>query len=117
MTEPTSGSDTTKLKTRAEKRGDHYLVSGQKVWTSRALHTDLMLLLARTTPLDKVNKKSDGLSVFLIDVKESLGNGLEIKPLRAMVNHNATEVFIRVPACTIRKLDRQGRRRVSLYLG
>jgi acyl-CoA dehydrogenase len=100
VTEPTSGSDTTKLKTRAEKRNDHYLVNGQKVWTSRALHSDLMLLLARTTPLDQVKKKSDGLSVFLVDVKSSLGNGLEIKPLHAMVNHNTTEVFIdslRVP--------------------
>ncbi|MCX7310160.1 MAG: acyl-CoA/acyl-ACP dehydrogenase, partial [Alphaproteobacteria bacterium] len=100
VTEPTSGSDTTKLKTRAEKRNDHYLVNGQKVWTSRALHSDLMLLLARTTPLDQVKKKSDGLSVFLVDVKASLGNGLEIRPLRAMVNHNTTEVFIdslRVP--------------------
>jgi acyl-CoA dehydrogenase len=100
VTEPTSGSDTTKLKTRAEKRNDHYLVSGQKVWTSRALHSDLMLLLARTTPLEHTKKKSEGLSVFLIDVKESLGNGLEIKPIRAMVNHNTTEVFLdslRVP--------------------
>ena len=100
VTEPTSGSDTTKLKTRAEKRNDHYLVSGQKVWTSRALHSDLMLLLARTTPLEHTKKKSEGLSVFLIDVRESLGNGLEIKPIRAMVNHNTTEVFLdslRVP--------------------
>ncbi len=100
VTEPTTGSDTTKLKTRAKRRNDHYLVSGQKVWTSRALHSDLMLLLARTTPPDQVKKKSDGLSVFLVDVKASLGNGLEIKPLRAMVNHNTTEVFIdslRVP--------------------
>jgi acyl-CoA dehydrogenase len=100
VTEPTTGSDTTKLKTRAEKRNDHYLVNGQKVWTSRALQSDLMLLLARTTPLDQVRKKSEGLSVFLVDVKEALGNGLEIKPLRAMVNHNTTEVFfdsLRVP--------------------
>ena len=100
VTEPTSGSDTTKLKTRAEKRNDHYLVSGQKVWTSRALHSDLMLLLVRTTPLEHTKKKSEGLSVFLIDVKELLGNGLEIKPIRAMVNHNTTEVFLdslRVP--------------------
>src|SRR5579864_6131435 len=80
VTEPTSGSDTTKLKTRAVRHGnDHYLVNGQKVWTSRALHSDLMLLLARTTPVDEVKKKSDGLSVFLVDVKNSLGNGLEIK--------------------------------------
>ncbi len=100
VTEPTSGSDTTKLRTRAERRNDHYLVTGQKVWTSRALQSDLMLLLARTTPLGEVRKKSEGLSVFLVDVKESLGHGLDIKPLRAMVNHNTTEVFfesLRVP--------------------
>ena len=100
VTEPTSGSDTTKLRTRAERRSDHYLVTGQKVWTSRALQSDLMLLLARTTPLEEVRKKSEGLSVFLVDVKESLGHGLDIKPLRAMVNHNTTEVFfesLRVP--------------------
>jgi acyl-CoA dehydrogenase len=101
VTEPTSGSDTTKLKTRAERHGDHYVVNGQKVWTSRALQSDLMLLLARTTPLDQVKRKSEGLSVFLVDIKSSLGCGLEIKPLRAMINHNTTEVFfdsLRVPA-------------------
>ncbi|MCC6887670.1 MAG: acyl-CoA/acyl-ACP dehydrogenase [Hyphomicrobiales bacterium] len=101
VTEPTTGSDTTKLKTRAERRGDDYVISGQKVWTSRALHSDLMLLLARTTPADQVKKKSEGLSVFLLDIKKSLGHGLDIKPLRAMVNHNATEVFfdsLHVPA-------------------
>ena len=100
VTEPTTGSDTTKLRTRADRKNDHYVVTGQKVWTSRALQSDLMLLLARTTPLDEVKKKSDGLSVFLVDVKESLEHGLEIKPLRAMVNHNTTEVFfdsLRVP--------------------
>jgi acyl-CoA dehydrogenase len=101
VTEPTTGSDTTKLKTRAERRGDKYIVSGQKVWTSRALHSDLMLLLARTTPPDKVSKKSDGLSLFLVDIQSSLGRGLEIKPLEAMINHNTTEVFfdaLEVPA-------------------
>jgi acyl-CoA dehydrogenase len=101
VTEPTSGSDTTRLKTRAEKRGDHYVISGQKVWTSRALQSDMMLLLARTTPLDQMKKKSEGLSVFLVDIKSSLGRGLDIKPLRAMINHNTTEVFfdsLRVPA-------------------
>ncbi|MCC6777704.1 MAG: acyl-CoA/acyl-ACP dehydrogenase [Hyphomicrobiales bacterium] len=104
VTEPTTGSDTTKLKTRAERDGDHYVVSGQKVWTSRALHSDLMLLLARTTPLERVTRKSDGLSVFLVDIKSSLGRGLEIKPLRAMINHNTTEVFfdsLRVPAANL----------------
>ncbi len=101
VTEPTSGTDTTKLKTRAVRNGDHYVVHGQKVWTSRALHSDLMLLLARTTPLDQVKKKTEGLSVFLVDIRECLGKGLEIKPLKAMINHHATEVFFdgaRVPA-------------------
>ena len=94
VTEPTSGSDTTKLKTRAERRGDKYIVHGQKVWTSRALHSDLMLLLARTTPVDKVKKKTDGLSVFLVDIRAARGNGLDIRPLKAMINHNSTEVFM-----------------------
>ena len=100
VTEPTSGTDTTQLKTRAVRNGDHYVVHGQKVWTSRALHSDLMLLLARTTPLDQVKKKTEGLSVFLVDLRESLGKGLEIKPLKAMINHHATEVFfdgVKVP--------------------
>lgn len=101
VTEPTSGTDTTRLKTRAVREGDHYVVHGQKVWTSRALHSDLMLLLARTTPLEQVSKKTEGLSVFLVDIRECLGKGLEIKPLQAMINHHATEVFFdgaRVPA-------------------
>ena len=105
VTEPTTGTDTTKLKTRAQfvksSDGDHYVVNGQKVWTSRALHSDLMLLLVRTTPFDQVAKQTDGLSVFLVDIRDSLGKGLEIRPLKAMINHNATEVFIdnlRVPA-------------------
>jgi alkylation response protein AidB-like acyl-CoA dehydrogenase len=101
VTEPTTGTDTTKLKTRAVREGDHYRIYGQKVWTSRALHSDLMLLLARTTPVDEVKKKTEGLSVFLVDLRECRGNGLEIKPLEAMVNHHATEVFFdgaKVPA-------------------
>lgn len=101
VTEPTTGTDTTKLKTRAVRDGDSYVISGQKVWTSRALHSDLMLLLARTTPVDEVKKKSDGLSVFLIDIRQVIGKGLDIKPLKAMVNHHATEVFfdnLRIPA-------------------
>lgn len=104
VTEPTTGSDTTKLKTFAERRGDHYVVTGQKVWTSRALHSDLMLLLARTTRLAEVKKKTDGLSVFLVDLREGLGKGLEIRPIRAMMNHNATEVFmdgLKVPAANL----------------
>ena len=101
VTEPTTGTDTTQLKTRATRDGDHYRIDGQKVWTSRALHSDLMLLLARTTPTEKVKKRTDGLSVFLVDLRECLGKGLEIKPLPAMINHHATEVFFdgaRVPA-------------------
>jgi acyl-CoA dehydrogenase len=104
VTEPTTGSDTTKLKTRAVREGDHYVVTGQKVWTSRALHSDLMLLLARTTPLGEVEKKTEGLSVFLVDIRDCLGKGLEIRPLQAMINHNTTEVFMdgmRVPAANL----------------
>jgi acyl-CoA dehydrogenase len=101
VTEPTSGTDTTKLKTRAVRDGDEYVINGQKVWTSRALHSDLMLLLARTTPLEAVKKKSEGLSVFLIDIRQARDKGLDIKPIKAMVNHNTTEVFfdnLRIPA-------------------
>lgn len=102
ITEPNTGSDTTQLKTRAEKQGNsHYLVNGQKVWTSRALHSDLMLLLARTTPLDQCAKRTDGLSVFLVDLRDAKGNGVDIRPIKAMINHNTTEIFIenlKIPA-------------------
>ena len=104
VTEPTTGSDTTSMKTRAVRKGDVYVVSGQKVWTSRALHSDLMLLVARTTPLTDLQKKTDGLSLFLVDLRKSLGHGLEIKPLPAMINHNATEVFfdgLEIPAANL----------------
>jgi acyl-CoA dehydrogenase len=95
VTEPTTGSDTTQLRTRAEKRGnDRYVVNGQKVWTSRALHSDLMLLLARTTPADQVKKRSEGLSVFLVDLREVASKSVHIKPIDAMINHNTCEVFI-----------------------
>ncbi len=93
VTEPTSGTDTLSLQTTAVRKGDHYVVNGQKVWTSRAEHSDLMLLLARTTPKDQVKKRTEGLSVFLVDMRETLGNGLTIKPIRAMINHATTEVF------------------------
>ena len=93
VTEPSTGSDTTKLKTRAVRNGDHYLVSGQKVWTSRAMHSDMMLLLARTTPADQVTKRTDRLSVFLVDLRQYRGKGLEIRPIEAMINHNTTEIF------------------------
>ncbi len=105
VTEPTTGSDTTKLKTRAVRDGDHYVISGQKVWTSRAMHSDMMLLLARTTPADQVARRTDGLSVFLVDLGEkNQGKGLEIRPIEAMINHNTTEVFfdsLRVPAANL----------------
>ena len=93
VTEPTTGTDTTKLKTFAEKKGNRYIINGQKVWTSRVQHSDLMILLARTTPLSDVKKKSEGLSIFLVDVKEALGNGLSLKPIRNMVNHETNELF------------------------
>ena len=101
VTEPTTGTDTTKLKTRAVRDGDEYVVNGQKIWTSRALYSDLMLLLARTTPLDEVKKRTDGLSVFLVDMREAVGKGMTIRPIKAMINHNTTEVFfdnLRIPA-------------------
>jgi acyl-CoA dehydrogenase len=93
VTEPTTGTDTTKTKTFAEKRGDRYVVNGQKVWISRVQHSDLLLLLARTTPLSQVKKKTEGLSVFLLDVREGLGKGLTVRPIKNMVNHETNEVF------------------------
>ena len=93
VTEPTTGTDTTKLKTFAEKKGDRYVINGQKVWTSRVQHSDLMILLARTTPLSQVKKKSEGLSIFLVDVKDALKCGLSLKPIRNMVNHETNELF------------------------
>ena len=94
VTEPTSGSDTTKLKTMAVRKGDHYVISGQKVWTSRLQHSDYMLLLARTTPLAEVGKKSEGLSVFLVDLRDAVGKSITVRPIRNMVNHETSEVFI-----------------------
>ncbi|MEZ5817583.1 MAG: acyl-CoA dehydrogenase family protein [Hyphomicrobiaceae bacterium] len=93
VTEPTTGSDTTQLKTRAEKKGNKYIVNGQKVWTSRVMHSDLMLLLARTTPVDQVKRRTEGLSVFLVDLREAKGRGVEMKKIDAMINHNTCEVF------------------------
>jgi acyl-CoA dehydrogenase len=92
VTEPTAGSDTTKIQTRARRNGSGYVVNGQKIWTSRALQSDLMVLLARTTPLDEVQKKTDGLSVFLVDMRDR-GDALTIKPIKTMMNHATTEVF------------------------
>jgi len=94
VTEPSTGSDTTRIKTRAVRDGDYFVVDGQKLWTSRALQSDLMLLLARTTPADAVAKRGDGLTVFLVDLREAVGNGVEIRPVDTMINHNTTEIFI-----------------------
>src|SRR6266478_7914542 len=94
VTEPTSGTDTLALRTTAVKKNNStYVVSGQKVWTSRAEHSDLMLLLARTTPKEQTKKRTEGLSVFLVDMRQALGHGLAIRPIRTMMNHNTTEVF------------------------
>jgi acyl-CoA dehydrogenase len=102
VTEPTSGTDTTALKTTARREGnDAYVVNGQKIWTSRAEHSDLMLLLARTSQIEEVKKRTEGLSVFLVDMREAIGHGLTIRPIRTMMNHATTEVFfddLRVPA-------------------
>ena len=93
VTEPDTGSDTTRLKTNATKRGDRYVVNGQKVWISRVQHSDFMVLLARTTPLAEVTRKSQGLSVFIVDVKQALSQGMVLKPIRNMPNHETNEVF------------------------
>ena len=101
VTEPPAGTDTTKIKTVAVRKGDRYVVNGQKVWTSRLQHSDLMILLARTTPLAEVKKKSDGMSVFLVEKKAALGKGLAMRPIRNMVNHETNEVFfdnLEIPA-------------------
>ena len=93
VTEPSTGTDTTKIKTTAVKKGDRYLVNGQKVWISRVQHSDLMVLLARTTPLAEVKKKSEGMSIFIVDLREAIGNGLEVRPIPNMVNHETNELF------------------------
>ena len=102
VSEPSSGTDTLSLRTTAVKKGnDKYIINGQKIWTSRAEHSDLMLLLARTTPVEEVKKRTDGLSVFLVDMKESLGKGMEISPIRTMINHSTTQIFfdeLEIPA-------------------
>ncbi len=104
VTEPTSGTDTSRIRTQAVHDGDGYVINGQKVWTSRAEHSDLMLLLARTRPRDDVAKPHDGMSVFLIDLRAAKGSGVTIRPIRAMINHHTTEVFfdnLRVPASSL----------------
>ena len=104
VTEPNAGSDTTKLQTTAIKKGDRYVVNGQKMFISRVLQSDLMLLLARTTPVDQVKKKTDGLSVFLIDIREAKGKGLDVRPLRMMMNHSTNALFfdnLEIPASSL----------------
>ncbi len=104
VSEPTSGTDTLSLKTRAARDGDEYVISGQKIWTSRAEHSDLMLLLARTTPREEAASKTEGLSIFLVDMQAAIGNGMTVKPIRTMMNHSSCEVFfddLRIPASAL----------------
>ena len=111
VTEPTSGTDTLSLKTMAKRDGDHYIVNGQKIWTSRAEHSDLMLLLARTAPQEGAVKRTEGLSVFLVDMKLAQGNGLTIRPIETMMNHATTEIFfdnMHVPAANLIGEEGQG---------
>jgi acyl-CoA dehydrogenase len=111
VTEPTTGTDTTKLKTTAVRKDDRYVINGQKVWISRVQHSDLMILLARTTPLAEVRKKSEGMSIFIVDLKEALGRGMTIRPIPNMVNHETNELFfdnLEVPAENLIGVEGQG---------
>jgi acyl-CoA dehydrogenase len=101
VTEPTTGSDTTKIRTTAVRKGDRYVVNGQKVWISRVLHSDLMILLARTTPVEQVKKRSEGMSIFIVDLHQAIGKGMEVRPIPNMVNHETNELFfdnLEIPA-------------------
>ena len=111
VTEPTTGTDTTKLKTTAVKKGDRYVINGQKVWISRIQHSDLMILLARTTPLADVKKKSEGMSIFIVDLHQAIGKGMEVRPIANMVNHETNEVFfdnLEIPAENLIGVEGQG---------
>jgi len=111
VTEPTTGTDTTAMKTTATRDGDDYLINGQKVWISRVEHSDLMLLLARTKPMEQRTRKSDGLSAFIVDLRKAVGNGLTVKPIDAMINHHACELFfddLRIPAANLVGLEHEG---------
>ncbi|TRZ56262.1 MAG: acyl-CoA dehydrogenase [Rhodocyclaceae bacterium] len=111
VTEPSTGTDTTRIKTTAVKHGDRYLINGQKVWISRIQHSDLMILLARTTPLSEVKKKSEGMSIFIVDLHQAIGNGLTVRPIRNMVNHETNELFfenLEVPAENLIGVEGQG---------
>ncbi|MDR6230261.1 acyl-CoA dehydrogenase [Pseudomonas sp. SORGH_AS199] len=104
VTEPTTGTDTTKIKTTAVRKGDRYVINGQKVWISRVQHSDLMILLARTTPLEAVQRKSEGMSIFLVDLREAIGKGLTVRPIPNMVNHETNELFfdeLEIPASNL----------------
>ncbi len=111
VTEPTTGTDTTKLKTTAVKKGERYIINGQKVWISRIQHSDLMILLARTTPLPEVKKKSEGMSIFIVDLHQAIGKGMEVRPIANMVNHETNEVFfdnLEIPAENLIGAEGQG---------
>jgi acyl-CoA dehydrogenase len=111
VTEPAAGSDTTKIRTTAVRKGDRYVVNGQKVWISRVLHSDLMILLARTTPLPDVVRKSDGMSVFIVDLRDAIGHGLTVQPIANMVNHETAELFfenLEIPAENLIGAEGQG---------
>jgi acyl-CoA dehydrogenase len=111
VTEPTTGTDTTKIKTTALKKGDRYVVNGQKVWISRVQHSDLMILLARTTPVDQVKKKSEGMSIFIVDLRDAIGKGLTVRPIANMVNHETNELFLEnleIPAENLIGAEGQG---------
>lgn len=111
VTEPTTGTDTTRIKTTAVKKGDRYIINGQKVWISRIQHSDLMILLARTTPLDEVKKKSEGMSIFIVELKDAIGKGMEVRPILNMVNHETNELFfdnLEIPAENLIGQEGQG---------
>ena len=111
VTEPTTGTDTTSLKTTARLDGDHYVINGQKVWISRIEHSDLMVLLARTTPKSETRKKTEGLSAFIVDVGQAVGNGLEIRPIDSMINHHSCELFfddLRLPRENLLGVEGEG---------
>jgi len=111
VTEPTTGTDTTKIRTTAVRNGDRYVVNGQKVWISRVLHSDLMILLARTTPLAEVTKRSEGMSIFIVDLREAIGHGLTVRPIPNLVNHETNELFfddLEIPAANLIGDEGQG---------
>ena len=111
VTEPTTGTDTTKIRTTAVKQGNHYVINGQKVWISRVLHSDLMILLARTTPVDEVKRKSEGMSIFIVDIKDAMAHGMEVRPIVNMVNHETNELFLNnleIPADNLIGQEGQG---------